>query len=223
MTGGSLLNVLGTKRVMIFLTVLGVLISLALFNYAYLLPQTKKMEKEYYASRQDISQIEDVISGHKSAFDAFSDRRTEFDRIVEKGFFKPQRRLETAQIFADLQEKSGVLNIRYDILPGEIEDFEQAQEIDHRMMKSAMNIEVDAFLDEDIIAFVKGLEENLPGHVKIVSLNLQRRGVLDEQALEQISEGNKPLLVQADINAEWRNLVPIDSPELMPEGESDLQ
>ena len=215
----DLMAILGPKRVLLFFLVFGGLLSLALFNYAYLIPQTQKMEKQYYSARRDISAVEDVISGHKTAFEAFSDRRSDFDKIVEKGFFQPQRRLELAKIFTDLQDKSGVLNVRYDVLPGEIEDFQKAQDIEHRMMKSEMKIEVDAFMDEDVIAFIKGLENDLPGHVKITSLSLRRRGQLDQTALEQISEGNKPLLVQAEIGAEWRNLVPLDSPELMPEEE----
>lgn len=219
MKGSDLLDILGPKRVLLCLGVASVLACLLLFNYAYLLPHTEEMEDQYYAARRDISAVEDVISGHKSAFEAFSDQRREFDKVVDKGFFKSQRRLELAQIFADLQEETGLLNVRYDVLPGEIEDHDKAAEIEHRMMKSAMSIEVDAFMDADIVAFVKGLKENLPGHVKVVSLSLRRRGNLDQQALEQISEGNKPLLVQAELKAEWRNLVPIDSPGLMSEEE----
>ncbi len=207
MTAGDFATLIGPRRMMMFLCVLGVFAALIAFYYAYLLPQIDKMETDYYKVRQDISAIEDVIGGHRTAFEAFSDRRTPYDEIVKDGFLKPQRRLELAQTFADLQENLGLLNLRYDILPAQMEESEQAQEINHRLMRTDMTIEVDAFLDQDIVNFVKALKDKLPGHVRISSLSLTRRGPLDQQALEQISEGNKPLLVQAEMRARWHSLV----------------
>ena len=207
---GRLVFILGHRRVMILAATFAALCILALFYYLYLLPQITKMEDEFLEVRRNISAIEDVITGHRSAFEAFSDQRAAYEEIREKGFFDPHNRLELANLFPRLQHQSGALDVRYDIAPATQEEFEKAGQIARRMVKTDISIEVDAFMDQNIMALIKALKSKVSGHIKIRSMTLQRLGTLDEETLADISDGEKPVLVRGIIRAEWRSLVPVE-------------
>ncbi len=203
-----MIRVLGAKRILTLLALIAINGLLAAAVYLYLIPQKIKMEREMSSLGGQISTVQSDINRMQIEFDQLAVQQTQFDKLKERGFFSAQGRREAEKLFQKIQQEAGVVSAVASVQPGSIEDNEEAQKAEHKILVSPVKIQIAAVDDVDVFRYLYLVERFFPGHVTIDKIVLERKSSINNTVLRAIATGAKPQLVTADIEARWRTMIP---------------
>jgi len=203
-----MIAVLGIKRVMILV---GLLVLNGLFAagvYVYLTPEIQKKERELRGLRGQVSNLRSDIDRMQVEFEQLEEQKEEFEKLAKDGFFKDQSRRKAEQMFNQIQKASGVSKAIASIKSGVIEDNPEAKKAEHKILKSPVEIRLEAFDDVNVLQYLFLVENYFPGHVSIENIYLERTADVTGTVLRAIASGQNPPLVNAKINLVWRTMIP---------------
>ncbi len=203
-----MIQVLGFKRILTVLVLLGLNIVCAAAVYLYLIPEQMKKGSELRSLRGQISTVSSDIGRMQIEFDQLTVQQAEFDRLRARGFFGTQGRREAERIFEKIQSEAGVVSAVASILPGSVEDNEEAQKAEHKILVSPVKIKIEAVDDVDVFRYLYLVQKFFPGHITFQKVNLERKAEVTGTVLRSISSGTNPQLVSADIDVLWRTMIP---------------
>ena len=203
-----MIAVLGFKRVVMLAVLIGVNIVLAMSIYMYMKPETQKKERELRGLRGQVSTVRSDIDRMQVEFEQLEDQKAEFERLAADGFFKNQGRRQAELILSEIQKTSGVRKAIASIQAGEIEDNEEAKKAAHKILRSPIEIRLQAIDDINIYHYLFLVENYFPGHITIEELNLERSADVTGTVLRAIASGTNPPLVNADVEMVWRTMIP---------------
>ena len=203
-----MIAVLGFKRVVMLAVLIGVNIVLAMSIYMYMKPETQKKERELRGLRGQVSTVRSDIDRMQVEFEQLEDQKAEFERLAADGFFKNQGRRQAELILSEIQKTSGVSKAIASIQAGEIEDNEEAKKAAHKILRSPIEIRLQAIDDINIYHYLFLVENYFPGHITIEELNLERSADVTGTVLRAIASGTNPPLVNADVEMVWRTMIP---------------
>ena len=121
---------------------------------------------------------------------------------------KNQSRREAEIVFNSAQKRSGVSKAVAKIEAGIIEDNEEAQKAEHKILKSPMSVELQAIDDISVLHYLHWIEQNFPGHVSVENIEIKRQGDVTGTVLRGIASGSNPALVSASVDMVWRTMIP---------------
>lgn len=75
-------------------------------------------------------------------------------------------------------------------------------------VREPMRIDLEAISDLHVFSFVDYFTRNAPGFIKIIRLDVKRKGEMDAAALGKMNTGDAPALVEANIEFTWIGIVP---------------
>ncbi|MGB4106960.1 MAG: hypothetical protein WBK55_04095 [Alphaproteobacteria bacterium] len=203
-----MIRVLGAKRILTILALLVLNGLLAASVYLYLVPEKIKKQKELSSALGQISTVQSDIGRMQVEFDQLAIQQTQFEQLKERGFFGAQGRREAEKLLQKIQQEAGVVSAVASVQPGSIEDNEEAQKADHKILVSPVKIQISAVDDVDVFRYLYLVERFFPGHVTIDKIMLERKTSINNTVLRAIATGGKPQLVTADIEARWRTMIP---------------
>lgn len=205
-----MIKVLGTKRILILIGLLGLNILLASTLYLYLFPEETRKEREVRAMRGQISNLRTDIDRLQIEFEQLEDQRASFEVLKEKGFLSDQGRRQAEKNLEAIQEKAEVISAIASIQSATIEENPEAEKADHVILSSPVTIKIKAVDDIDVFKYLYLLDEFFPGHITVMNMVIERKANITSTILRSIASGGNPELVEAQINMIWRTMVPKD-------------
>ena len=213
-----MIKVLGTQRIIVLLVLLGINAVLALAVYTHFIPQKTVKERELRSVRSQSSTLRNDIADLQIEFEQLDEQREEFARLKRNGFFDGQSRRKAELIFQKIQERSGVISAVASVSAGTLEENEQAKKADHQILKSPINIRIEALNDLDVFRYLYLVNEFFPGHVTTKRIDFERSADINGTVLRAIANGQTPPLVSANLQLIWRTMVPIEKEQSESQG-----
>jgi hypothetical protein len=204
-------QVLGARRLILLLSLVVANALFASFFYVYLQPQLIKKERELRSIRGQITNVRTDINRMQVEFEQLEEQRAEFDALRKQGFFNDQQRREAELVFQQIQDKSKVISAVATVRAGVVEDSKEAQKADHKILKSPVEVKIEAMDDIDIVRYIYLIRTFFPGHITIEDVKIGRDAEITGTVLRSIASGGRPALVHAQIKASWRTMIPGDS------------
>ncbi len=203
-----MIRVLGTKRILMLVFLVAMNIAMATTVYMYLIPRHAQKENQLRGVRGQVNTMRSDISRMQVEFDQLADQQNQFEKLKERGFFYNQGRREAQIVLEGIQKQAGVVAAVATIQAGATEENEEAKKADYKVLKSPVQIHVEAVDPVDVYRYIYLLNNFFPGHIEIGEIRLERIGEVTGPVLRGIASGVNPVLVQADINMTWRTMVP---------------
>lgn len=204
-----MIAVLGIKRVIVLAVLVALNVVLAGAVYMYLQPENVAKDRELRGLRGQVSTLRGDIDRMQVEFEQLEEQKAEFELLAKDGFFKDQGRRQAEDIFNEIQKKSGVTKAIASIAAGVLEDNEEAKKAEHKILKSPMEVRLEAFDDVNIFHYLFLIEHYFPGHVTIDAVKLERKvPEVNETIYRAIATGANPSLVTAHVNLTWRTMIP---------------
>lgn len=203
-----MIRVLGARRVLTLVALLALNALMGAAVYLYLMPEQMKKNNELNSLRGQTSTVQSDIDRMQIEFDQLAVQQSQFEKLRDRGFFGAQGRREAEKVLQRIQQEAGVVSAVANIQSGKIEDSEEAQKAEHKILVSPVSIKLSAVDDVDVYKYLYLVERFFPGHISIKTIILERKMSINNTVLRAIATGAKPQLVTADIQAEWRTMIP---------------
>lgn len=203
-----MIRILGIRRILTLVVLLGLNAVVAAGLYLYLLPEHAAKDRELKGLRGQISTKQSDIDRMQIEFDQLAEQQEQFDELREHGFFSAQGRREAEKVFQRIQQEAGVVSAVANIQAGAIEDNEEAMKAEHKILVSPVSIKISAMDDVDVFRYIYLVERFFPGHITVNKITLERQAEITGPILRSIASGTNPQLVTADIEAQWRTMIP---------------
>ena len=121
------------------------------------------------------------------------------------GNFELDRRV-VSQVMNKLVAQYLISDLKVSISP--VETFEDPvfTKKTGKIISSTVTLTFGAASDELVFAFVQRMSRELTGYMNIKELSLKRLAPIDNKSLYQISQGQRPVLVEAQVVFDWLGL-----------------
>lgn len=203
-----MIDILGIKRVILLLVLVGINALLAAVVYLYLTPEVVKKERSYSSLSSEIGRISGDVQRMQIEFDQLEEQQASFKELEADGFFRNQSRRMAIDVFNEIQEKSNVSTAIASIQAGVIEDNEDAQKASYKVLKSPIQVKIESLDDVDVMNYLFLVDNYFPGHVSIEKIKLSRESDVSGTVLRGIASGANPPLVKAEVDMVWRTMIP---------------
>ncbi len=203
-----MIKVIGTKRIIILLALIGLNAALAAAIYLYVIPESSRTAKKVRTLRSQNQAKQADINRMQIDFEMLGKQRDAFDELNRRGFFKSQVRSVAKKIFKDIQDEAKVVSAVVLIKPGVIEDNEEAKKSNYKVLSSPVKITISSYDDSDIYRYLYIMENKFPGHLSINNMTIKRVSDVSGPALRAIATGGNPVLVTANVDLSWRTMIP---------------
>ncbi len=202
-----MIEILGTKRMLRLGALLGVNLLLALILYAYLLPDSKKVDMQMRSLQNQVFEVESDIEKMQIDLQTLKDQEADFDKLKNGGFFQYQSRRDAQNLIEEIQKESSVITSSASIDPGKIVENDEAAKAGRGILVSPMKVSIDAYDDLDIYKYLELLQEKFPGKLSIERIEVSRLVDLSSTILRGIAGGENIPLVSAEVFLTWRTMV----------------
>lgn len=205
-----MISVIGLKRLTILLLFLTVNVVLGAAIHLYVLPELNDSESNERRVRSQVNRVRSDIDRLQLEFEQLDQQQDRFNALKEKGFFSIQTRSDAKALFSRLQNRSKVVSAVVSVKPGVVIDDQEAQKARHKVLASAITIDIEAFDDVDVYRYIDLLNKEFPGHITIDHLEMKRTRDVNAAVLRAISSGANPVMVKANLKLSWRTMVSED-------------
>jgi len=204
-----MINILGTKRVIIIAAIAAVNAVLAAVLFLYLQPGNVQLDRDLRSTRSEISSKRAEIGRLRVEYQQIQEEKSFFEGLENAGFFSDQDRVLARRRMQEIIEQSGVLSASYDIAPRTEVANKKAEEADHVHLQSPITVNIEALDDTDFYKFVYLVENGFPGQTSVQDMQVERVLDVNETVLRSVGTGTNPVLVRGRISFMWHTLVPL--------------
>lgn len=203
-----MIQILGLKRVLTLFGLTVVCALLGTYVYLYALPKHEKYERTVRDLRSQVVTRQDEVSQLKLELEQLVNRKNDYEKLREQGFFLTQDRVLVREKINEVQRLSGVLSAKYSVDAAHCEYTNDLDVIDYVLLNSPVKITIEALDDRDVYKFVNFIDSMFPGYVKKESLVMAKTGPVNSAILKNIGSGNPQALIKADLIFSWYTMVP---------------
>ncbi len=202
-----MIKVLGTKRILILLVLIGVNAAFAAITFLYLIPEKASKDIELRGEQAKVSAKSSDIQQLTVEIQILKEQQGDYEELVERGFFSNQNRSDARGLLERVRDRSGVLKAT--ISGGELskEENELAQKAGYVLLASTVDIELDALHDRQVYAYINMLKSSLPGYLSVEKIIINREMELNGAVLRLVSSNQEPKIITANIALTWRTMV----------------
>ncbi|MFK7839968.1 MAG: hypothetical protein AB8B83_06515 [Bdellovibrionales bacterium] len=205
-----MIKILGFRRILTLAVLVLINLAAGLSAYMYFMPQKETKTRELNGVRSQVSTLKTDIEGLKVEFEKLDEQVIQHEKLKQDGFFDSQSRRRAEEILKEIQERSGVVSAIASIAAGKFEENEEAKKSNHQILKSPIEIRLEAVSDLDVFRYIYLMEEFFPGHVSVENVNIKREADISGVILRAVASGKNPELVTADLELAWRTMIPIE-------------
>ena len=203
-----MINLIGTKRLVIIVILILVASLLGALNYLYALPQQTQLEQQERTLRSQLSSKRQETQNLANDFAQIQEQSVRFSNLEEAGFFNEQSRIVASNRIEKVQSFTRILAARYNIQPATVIRNNDLEAANHAVLDSLITVELDAIDDLDIYNFFYWFERALPGQVSITNLEIKKDKEITESRLRSIGSGQPVVMVTGQADFHWRTMVP---------------
>jgi hypothetical protein len=203
-----MIQVLGTKRIMVLVFLIAFNAAIGAGVYTYLIPEMAKKDQELRAMESKVGQVRGDIDRLQIEFEQLEKQQAQFEVLKKEGFFSQQGRNQAQVLFNQIQEQSKVVAAVASVQAGELQENEETEKSGHVLLVSPIKISIDALEDIDVLRYLYLLDKSFPGHISIQNIDLERKSEITNTVWRSISSGTNPQLVKASIDLLWWTMIP---------------
>lgn len=203
-----MISVIGSRRVFILAFLLLLNAAMAGAVYAYLIPQSGKLESDLRQLKSDISGKQAETEKLKAEYQLIQEQKVAFEDLKGTGFLGHQDRVVARERIEAIRAHSRVLLANYNIMAATVEENAFAAQASHVVLNSPMSAQIDALDDQDFYSFIYWLENGFPGHIMVNNLEVRRENEVNDVTLRQVGSGVPIVMVKGSVDFEWRTVVP---------------
>lgn len=204
---------LGMKRVVILAVLLGINAAFYYGAFMFYGPQNTQQERTLQRTISKIKSLRKDVESMRVEYDQLQDRQGQFEELRDSGFFSSQSRRQAQELFNQIQDRSGVSFALANVQAGALAGTENTRAANHEILESEISIKLESVKDVDVFEYLDMVKKEFPGHVTLQSLNVFRVSDVSGSILNQISKGEKPVLIEADAQFVWRTMIPMKDKE----------
>jgi hypothetical protein len=130
--------------------------------------------------------------------------RPSYERLLERGLVAEQDRLAAARLLEQLRARHRVAGIQYSFSPQREAPLGPGRLARMTLVSTELTITMTGITDLDLLAFARGVADELPGDVRVVALSLERRSEASPDLLARLRAGEPAGLVDGRLQLEWR-------------------
>lgn len=205
-----MIGIIGIKKVIVLLILVGLNIGLASIINFYGYPEKSRTDSSLINLRAEISSVQADIDRIQIEFEQLDKQQKQFDALKASGFFSNQLRSVAKNKFKEIQTETNVISAVASVMPGKIEGNEEADKAKHKLIVSRIAIDIRAFDDLDVYRYVDKVQKSFPGMVSLEKLTMVRTKDVNGPVLRAIAAGEYPELIKASVELNWRTMVPED-------------
>lgn len=204
-----MIKILGKKRVLTLLLLVVLNAALIAAFYAYLVPHKEEKDRELRVVRGQVSSTRADIERLRVELQQIEYQKDDFEALQKDGFFTKQNRRDAKIVLEQIQQESGVISAVASIESGEFVEDQEAAKAEYKILLSEMNIDIKALRDVEIFKYISLLEDFFPGDLTVKKVTLSREEDLSATILRAIAASENMPLVEAQIQLQWRTMVPM--------------
>lgn len=206
-----MISVIGVKRILILVVLVGLNLLMAGFIYLYALPESDETERSIRALRGQSATVQSDIDRMELEFEQLGLQQERFDKLKASGFFNLQDRSLAKDLMKSIQEDSRVISAIASIKSGYLEKDDEAEKSQHTLLVSPIEIQIKAFDDTDIYRYIDFAQTKFPGVLTLEKVDIRRIKDVNATILRAIAAGGNPELVEAQVSMLWTTMVPMSA------------
>lgn len=203
-----MIEILGSRRI-VFLVLL-LLLNATILSYwmLYTEPQLSNVQIQLSSEKSQTTRARNDLADLTEEYSNVQEKLDEYETFIEQGMFSLQERRDSQQKFEEIKEISNILNARVSLSPGNIETYDVVEKAEHAVLMSLIRINIEAFDDVSLFRYIEMLRKEFSGILTFKNLNIDRVKKLDGFTLREIALGEMPVMVKANLDIEWRTIIP---------------
>lgn len=165
--------------------------------------------------KQAIQTLRIQLGDAKKDKQLLQDMEDQYLSYQEKSIDQEQNRLAMIRLLEELRTKHRLTELSYNFSAAvqkklEIKDpfirrLKSKKIKQHYVMETPVKLEVGAYLDTDVFAFIENLRERAPGIAVVSRLALKATPTVSPRTIQAIRQGKSEPLVEGDIHLLWRS------------------
>ncbi|PCK00335.1 MAG: hypothetical protein COA45_00705 [Zetaproteobacteria bacterium] len=203
-----MIQVIGVKRLIILVILMSANAALAAGVYLYAMPEKETASRRLRSIRSQVNRVQTDIDRMQIEFEQLDQQQDRFDALKAKGLFSTQERSEAKEFLSVIQDKSKVISAVVSVKSGIIQNDEEAQRANHKILMSPIEITIDAFDDASVYRYIELAKQSFPGHLSLDGIKINRTRDISSPVLRAIASGTNPVLIHAEILMSWRTIIP---------------
>lgn len=202
------MNLIGTRRAIIFFFLLGLNVVLGAAYMMWLSPEREQAQRLLINLGAEISDLQQKTQDVKKEVALFHENLPSYEKIKKQGFMLPQDRLQLDKDLKGVKGKSALAGFTYSVEDIDTIDNQDAASADMDLINSEIKINgITTFFDSDIYGFLDLMNSEFPAHVRLKSLSIQKPYPLDSGMLERVRKKENVSLITANIVMNWSTIV----------------
>lgn len=200
-------EILGKERIQLLVFMFVLNAGLISVYYYYIQPIKQDADREYSNMRTQAQKRHNDVRELRKAFAELLPKIADYKKLQTQGFFNNQKRTIARDTINAHRESSKLLEAKYEIKPAKVIEDARAEQADHAIISSPLNIEIKALDDVDIYMFLALIQNDFPGNLDLREMKIERQSDLSLNLLENIASGEPEVMMKADVKLNWRSMV----------------
>ena len=216
-----MIKAIGFEKVLILFLLLAFIVGGVVYKFYLLDPGNLKLARELRGTKSELSKMRQDIDDLRLAIERYDEQKERFKEVTALGFFDPQDRVSARTRVNLIQRSSNLLSAKYTVSPVKFEKNDKAEQANQKILYTDMKFDIEALSDRDIYKFIYMLNYGFPGQINITKFSMDRDGQLNYPTLRGIGSGRPVPLIKAQLEAQWRTMVPTESMGSLSSGASN--
>ncbi|MCE9508669.1 MAG: hypothetical protein K8R48_10230 [Alphaproteobacteria bacterium] len=204
-----MMKLIGLKRVIAICILLGINFGVFSVYLTALAPMLEDAQRQLRAVDGQISDLRSKITTAKQETAFVKENLPKYQELQDRGLFLEQDRFMIDRLLQDMRSKAGIANFSFAV--GDLTAMANADAESIGYTLSSSRISVDKIispLDNNIYAFLQDIRGAFPEYTRLQKFSIQRTAKVNEQLLNDLSDGKQVSAVGANIVFDWMTLVP---------------
>jgi len=202
-----IVQILGTARIILICLLLVLNAAAVFFLTQYIVVEKERAEVTLQSVNGEISNLRSEIAKLWEEFTELRAQLKEFRILEAKKFFNDQSRVLARDYLDYLSRRNELTKMRYDIRQASIGVTPETMEADYRIVKSPISIDIEAYHDLDVVAFMKMIMETFPGIIHIDGISMERSSDIDGTTLVAMQKGETRTFVRSKLDLSWYTMI----------------
>lgn len=193
-----------------FAVAVGLLTVIFAACFFYLRPEIATAQQRIADTNAAIEALQAQIDGLEARIAANLKLRAAYAALEMKGFLGEQNRLPAIRKLEELRHQHRITGLEYQILPAETLELARPLQPGVALIGSRIVLNMRGYLDRDLSSFVDAVAQDLPGHIAVVSLEINKLARPDARSLARMRQGKGADLVSGAAALQWRVARPLE-------------
>lgn len=212
----NLIQIIGVQRFTKLILLLVINGILAAGIYFYIMPEMDATTKEFKAVKNEVIRLHNDIDTIETRLVELKENEKQYKRLLKRKFISNQDRLDVRDIIDDMRQRSGVINLNYNIQPIKYIEHDHSYALGYDLIKSDVSVDATSLLDLEVLALQSMLNDEFPGQTVLEEVTYHRTSEINKDNLVKVGSGQAIDFMRSRLNFSWYSLSPKSN-------ESDLE